>query len=232
MDSENIVKITVKCFLKVIKYKGFYPIFRCFVGHEAQNCGFNYSRRCSFPMLECLEPYVTMATMYAHKNMFYYAHSADEIGVIIIKTLPKYAMFFNDEATNEGIEKTVSYIVNTLLMNTIQLSTTNHKSMEQIGREAYNLSCKLIIGDSFVEETEEDTAKSIKEFNQLLKNSLGDILHISDSHDFSKFYADILRDRVQMFQQGQNFATYYPLDANGFAASAYQWTTTSGDDLY
>jgi len=144
---------TLKCFIKVLKDMRYYHIFRCSVGHY--NGGPLGERLpVMFPVVDY--PMIGAIKMFAVRsdpknNRFYYNQSLSDTVLTLSHEIHFDSFFLKFEDKQEAIKMAVSAIINILLFQCLQqfLASVN---IEEIGRSIYNLACKKILGDSFVEE--------------------------------------------------------------------------------
>lgn len=115
-------------------------IFRCQVGIKHPNIYKSmYSRK--------------KIIRYAKDNPCLYANGAEEI----IKLMDGWYGRYNDISQLEEpkfVQHMIMSLVNTLLHFCVERGVEDMSIMETLGREAFEMSCKKILGDDFVDQTE------------------------------------------------------------------------------
>ena len=149
INNEQLRKLVYKNTIRVLREHKLYPIFRFFT--DLPTNGPYYSLK-----LKGIVRLVNIAEKYKVDNPFHSAKTPDDI----IKIMSHLESQFNrGEDSNMENPKTIQRLVmthvNNLLHFCVERGVKDMGIMGVLGKEAYEMTCKSIIGDDFVDEMEE-----------------------------------------------------------------------------
>lgn len=156
MAENELLNIVFNCLCRVLKDRKLYTKFRCFIGY-----GDKTFTSLIYPSIGAMRQYTHMAYCSAKHNPFYMAKNRNDI-FMIFSTM--HNCDISKEAPEEvkSIQLRISQFINTLLHCSIEVVFQDMHLMEEIGQEIFNMSCKKIFGEDFVDETENEIPEEIK----------------------------------------------------------------------
>lgn len=148
LNDEILFEKIFRCLCRVLKNRKIYHRFRCFVGQNIR--------------LNCIEKYVT----HGNGSAFCFVYSQKEMLTLLTKHNHAKIDFDNENY----VKSRVTFLLNQILRHSVEKFVGDLKKVDDIGRETFNMVCKDIYGDDFVEETIEslDDISLTENINQLL----------------------------------------------------------------
>ena len=161
--SDRDLQILVfKYLCRVLKNRKIYHRFRCFIGN-GESVISSTRRPCIYGLyssLECMKPIVAVAISQASENPFFRTTTIDGVIVAFEAMLGKYDTI--DVWDDGQVQKRITQLINTLIHCCVEKAITDFRQLEDIGRETFNMVCRKIFGNNFVDETEKGLPDNIK----------------------------------------------------------------------
>lgn len=179
MTSKEIRILTFKTLMRVLKNHKVYPIFRSFIKYKNK---FDIYTNLNIRSINMF----TKISM-GGDNPFIYAQNVNDI-LSIMESLEKQMMNGHNRGDNNlKTQNLVMFHTNNLLHFCVERGVKDIRIMGVLGKEAFELTCKKILGDDFVDETEKrdeeeamfrdepmTRAESIKHFVDEMRQVNGD----------------------------------------------------------
>ena len=204
--SDRDLQILVfKYLCRVLKNRKIYHRFRCFIGNESvisptKSPGIYYS---SF---RCMRPIVSVALSQASENPFFYATTIGDVNTAFEAMLGKYDTI--DEWDDGQVQSRITQLINTLMHCCVEKTVKDFRQLEDIGRETFNMVCRKIFGNNFVDETEKEMPDNIKKIleaqRMFMKNhDVDDPRRLFGNKEFMNFlkqqgYLDDLKIKIEL----------------------------------
>lgn len=161
LDDKVLMDMVFRCLCRVLKNRKIYHRFRCFIGTCEKSI---YSRDLTasiYGVLECMQPYVRDAQQ--GDNPFCHAANKEDIFNILRQLLGKDNMITKENNEDMGkVQMRITQFLNTLLHSCVERTVGNFSEVERIGQETFEMVCKEIYGDDFVDETEKNIPEDVK----------------------------------------------------------------------
>lgn len=150
INNKELRKLVYKNTIRVIREHKLYPIFRFFTNYYSNEVYYNLK-------LEGLVRLSNIAEKYKADNPFHTAKCPDDV-IHIMYTLEKH---FNrgvdvDMMDPKVVQRLVMTHVNNLLHFCVERGVSDMHIMGVLGKEAYESTCKEIIGEDFVDDMESE----------------------------------------------------------------------------
>ena len=158
--SDRDLQILVfKYLCRVLKNRKIYHRFRCFIGHDMTIHGmYKYNLYSTFP---CMKPIADMASsMGTSENPFFNTSTMETVISVFEAMLGRYDTI--DEWDNGQVQQRVTQLINTLMHCCVEKTVKDFRQLEDIGRETFDMVCRKIFGNNFVDETEKGLPDNIK----------------------------------------------------------------------
>jgi hypothetical protein len=108
-----------------------------------------------------MQPYVRDAQQ--GDNPFASASNREDIFSILRLLLGKDNMITKENNVDMGkVQMRITQLLNTLLHSCVEKTVGSFSEIERIGQETFNMVCKEIYGDDFVDETEKNIPEELK----------------------------------------------------------------------
>lgn len=162
LDDNVLVDMVFRCLCRVLKNRKMYHKFRCFVGI----CNKPINHNCDlttniYGILECMRPYVITAQ--ETDNPFRHAYNKKGIFDILKASVGKENEITNENYKDVGkVQMRISQFLNMLLHCCVERTVNSFSEIECIGRDTFEMVCKKIYGDDFVDETENCIPENVK----------------------------------------------------------------------
>ena len=161
LDDNVLMDITFRCLCRVLKNRKIYHRFRCFIGVCDKSIYSHDLTTSVYTMLECMQPYVRDAQQ--GDNPFCNASNKEDIFSILRQLLGNGNMIIKENNRDMGkVQMRITQLLNTLLHSCVEKTVGNFSEIERIGQETFNMICKEIYGDDFVDETEKNIPEEVK----------------------------------------------------------------------
>ena len=161
LDDNILMDMVFRCLCRVLKNRKIYHRFRCFIGVCDKSIYSHDLTTSVYAMLECMQPYVSDAQQ--GDNPFCSASNKEDIFSILRKLLGKDNMITKENNGDIGkVQMRITQLLNTLLHSCVEKTVGNFSEIECIGQETFNMVCKEIYGDNFVDETEKNIPEEVK----------------------------------------------------------------------
>lgn len=163
LDDNVLMDMVFRCLCRVLKNRKIYHRFRCFIGFGGRSKKpneYNFTTNI-YSNLKSLQDYIAMGVNM--DNLFCFATCKDDI----FKKL-KEVIGNNDCITNENcynaskVQMRIMQYLNTLLHSCVEKTVNDFSEIEHIGQETFDMVCKKIYGDDFVDETEKSIPEDMK----------------------------------------------------------------------
>lgn len=173
IDDKQLRELVYLSLTRVLKNHKIYYKFRCSVGY-----GKNALKRDMTTALYCslgsMHRYVQTARRNG-ESPFIRTSTKDDVIKVLCSCIDNGKLEDGDYS-DAKIQERVTQLVNILIHYCVERLIEDFSVVENIGRETFNMVCKKIFGDDFVDETEKDIPNHIKEMmklQQLLKSGMG-----------------------------------------------------------
>lgn len=197
--SDRDLQILVfKYLCRVLKNRKIYHRFRCFIGNGGRPCIFYSSFR-------CMKPITAVALSQTSENPFFHATTIGSVIAVFEAMLGKYDSI--DEWDNGKVQSRITQLINTLIHCCVEKTITDFRQLEDIGRETFDMVCRKIFGNNFVDETEKglpDNIKKILEAQRMFmeNHNVDDPRHLFGNIEFMHFlkqqgYLDDLKIKIE-----------------------------------
>ena len=161
LDDNILMDMVFRCLCRVLKNRKIYHRFRCFIGVCDKSIYSHDLTTSVYAMLECMQPYVSDAQQ--GDNPFCNASNKEDIFSILRQLLGKDNMITKENNGDMGkVQMRITQLLNTLLHSCVEKTVGNFSEIECIGQETFNMVCKEIYGDNFVDETEKNIPEEVK----------------------------------------------------------------------
>ena len=199
--SDRDLQILVfKYLCRVLKNRKIYHRFRCFIGTGESLIP--YSLYYSF---RCMKPIIDVALSQASENPFYRTTTMDDVIAAFEAMLGKYDTI--DEWDDGKVQSRITQLINTLMHCCVEKTVKDFRQLEDIGRETFDMVCKKIFGNNFVDETEKELPDNIKKILEAQRtfmenHDVDDPRRLSSNREFMNFlkqqgYLDDLRIKIE-----------------------------------
>jgi hypothetical protein len=161
--SDRDLQILVfKYLCRVLKNKKIYHRFRCFIGYDMTDMTIGGMYKHNFyPTFSCMKPIADMALdVGGSENPFFYASTVKAVISAFEAILGKYDTI--DEWNDGKVQQRITQLINTLIHCCVEKTITDFHQLEDIGKETFDMVCRKIFGNNFVDETEKELPDNIK----------------------------------------------------------------------
>ena len=161
LDDKVLMDMVFRCLCRVLKNKKIYHRFRCFIGICEKSIYSHDLTTSIYTTLKCMQPYVRDAQQ--GDNPFCSAANREDIFKILKQLLGEDNVITKDGIKDMGkVQMRITQILNTLLHSCVERTVNNFLEIESIGQETFEMVCKEIYGDDFVDETENNIPEEVK----------------------------------------------------------------------
>ena len=194
LDDKVLMDMVFRCLCRVLKNKKIYHRFRCFIGICEKSIYSHDLTTSIYTILKCMQPYVMDAQQ--GDNPFCSAANREDIFKILKQLLGEDNVITKDNSKDVGkVQMRITQILNTLLHSCVERTVNNFLEIESIGQETFEMVCKEIYGDDFVDETEKNTPEEVKKLihaqrEYLEHNGVVDPRNLTSDPRFIEFLKD------------------------------------------
>lgn len=206
--SDRDLQILVfKYLCKVLKNRKIYHRFRCFIGN-GEDVITSTRRPCIYGLyssFQCMKPIVGVALSQASENPFFRTTTIGGVIAVFEAMLGKHDTI--DEWDDGKVQQRITQLINTLIHCCVEKTVKDFRQLEDIGREAFDMVCRKIFGNDFVDETEKelpDNVKKILEAQRMFmeNHDVDDPRRLFGNREFMNFlkqkgYLDDLRVKIE-----------------------------------
>lgn len=161
LDDNVLMDMVFRCLCRVLKNRKIYHRFRCFIGICDKSIYSHDLTTSVYAMLECMQPYVREAQQ--GDNPFCNASNKEGIFYILRQLFGKNNMITEENNGDIGkVQMRITQLLNALLHSCVEKTVGNFSEIERIGQETFDMVCKQIYGDGFVDETEKNIPDEVK----------------------------------------------------------------------
>lgn len=158
LNDKALAQITYKCMCKVLRKEKMYCQFRCFVGGAT-------SVYRSFPSFE---RYEKIAIKTSNQNPFFRARTLNEFYCELTNALGNSTKINKNNNNNTAlVQERIMQFINLILHHSVELFINNFLSLETIGEEVFNTTCRQIYGNDFVDETAKVDSSPLANFRDM-----------------------------------------------------------------
>jgi len=157
MKNEDIALLTFKNLMMVLKNKKLYPLFRCTVGVHARKA-ISYSNWAHLND-ECW--YRMQRMMDSKRSSFTNVDNYKQIVEVMTEMCHVDGEFPKE---NSKIQMLITQHINNLLHCSLEGIIGDFMTLETIGKETFDATCKAIFGNDFVDETEKEIPDEARRF--------------------------------------------------------------------
>lgn len=198
VNDYKLQELAFKCLSRILKNWKLYPKFRCFVGNGSLNRDMTST---IYSNLKGVRRYVEIARKGKDNNPFYYTKTKEDIFRILndmVKNEDGSAMKENETAE---IQMRLTQYINILLHHCLERVILDLNMIQNIGRETFEMACKILFGDDFVDETEKNIPDNIKKMMQA-QNMFMRANNIEDPREIlgNESFINSLRECVERLQ--------------------------------
>ena len=206
--SDRDLQILVfKYLCRVLKNRKIYHRFRCFIGNgedviTSTRIPCIYGLYSSF---QCMKPIIHIALSQASENPFFSATTMSGVIAAFEAMLGKYDTI--NEWDDGKVQSRITQLINTLIHCCVEKTITDFRQIEDIGRETFDMVCRKVFGDNFIDETEKglpDNIKKILEAQRMFmeNHDVDDPRRLFGNREFMNFlkqqgYLDDLRIKIE-----------------------------------
>ena len=194
LDDKVLMDMVFRCLCRVLKNRKIYHRFRCFVGVCNRTIYSHDLSTSIYTILKCMQPYVMDAQQ--GDNPFCSAANREDIFKILKQLLGEDNVITKDNSKDVGkVQMRITQILNTLLHSCVERTVNNFLEIESIGQETFEMVCKEIYGDDFVDETEKNIPEEVKKLihaqrEYLEHNGVVDPRNLTSDPRFIEFLKD------------------------------------------
>ena len=161
LDDKVLMDMVFRCLCRVLKNRKIYHRFRCFVGVCNKTIYSHDLSTSIYAILKCMQPYIMDAQQ--GDNPFCNAANREDIFKILKQLIGEDNAIAKDGIKDMGkVQMRITQILNTLLHSCVERTVNNFLEIESIGQETFEMVCKEIYGDDFVDETEKNIPEEVK----------------------------------------------------------------------
>lgn len=224
MTVKEIRLLTFKMLMRVLKNHKVYPIFRSFIKY---NNKFDIYKNLNIRSINIFNAKISNM---GGENPFIYAQNVNDI-LSIMESLEKQMMNGHNRGDkNLKTQNLVMFHTNNLLHFCVERGVKDIRIMGVLGKEAFELTCKKILGDDFVDETEQPNnedepmvrekpmsrAEGIRQFLDEMKRVNG-----NENNDFLDTLLDTAREGRLRREDFRDFPPFVPSFMPTFMNSDY-----------
>ena len=159
--SDRDLQILVfKYLCRVLKNRKIYHRFRCFIGNGESIISITRRPCIYYSSFRCMKPIIGVALSQASENPFFHATTIDSVIAVFEAMLGKYDTI--DEWDDGKVQQRITQLINTLIHCCVEKTITDFRQIEDIGRETFDMVCRKIFGNNFIDETEKELPDNIK----------------------------------------------------------------------
>lgn len=222
--SDRDLQILVfKYLCRVLKNRKIYHRFRCFIGNGVSVVSITRRPCVYYSSFRCMQPIFGVALSQASENPFFHATTMGSVITAFEAILGKYDTI--DEWDDGQVQSRVTQLINTLMHCCVEKTVKDFRQLEDIGRETFDMVCRKIFGNNFVDETEKELPDNIKKILEAQRmfmenHDVDDPRHLFGNREFMNFlkqqgYLDDLRIKTEppsRYESRTTMGWYNPCD--------------------
>jgi hypothetical protein len=148
----------------VLKNRKIYHRFRCFIGYGGMGSKTVYSHDLTttiYSNMNSMQYYVAEAQN--GDNPFCHTASTEDIFKVLTMVVGDDNKITRENCRDASkVQMRIMQYLNTLLHSCVERIVGGFADVERIGQETFNMVCKEIYGDDFVDETEKNIPEEVK----------------------------------------------------------------------
>jgi len=152
--------LVFKYLCRVLKNRKIYHRFRCFIGNGERVLSVTRRPCIYYSSFRCMQPIIDVAFSQASDNPFFRATTMNGIIAAFELILGSYDTI--DEWDDGKVQTRITQLINTLMHCCVEKTVKDFRQLEDIGRETFDMVCRKIFGNNFVDETEKGLPDNIK----------------------------------------------------------------------
>lgn len=166
LNDRVLMEMVFRCLCRVLKNKKIYHRFRCFVGHGIARKSFGHNGGTFnivtkiYDSMSSMQCYIMAAA--TSDNPFFKTSCKSELFNTLQGMLGADIITEENNGDANKVQTRVMQLLNTLLHCCVEKAVGEMSEVENIGRETFEMICKEIYGDDFVDETEKDIPEEMK----------------------------------------------------------------------
>lgn len=152
-----------------------------------------------------MKPIVAVALSQTSENPFFYTTTIGSVIAVFEAMLGKHDTI--DEWDDGKVQQRVTQLINTLIHCCVEKTITDFRQLEDIGRETFDMVCRKIFGNNFVDETEKELPDNVKKLLEAQRmfmenHNVDDPRRLFGNKEFMNFlkqqgYLDDLRVKIE-----------------------------------
>jgi hypothetical protein len=181
LDDKVLMDMIFKCLCRVLKNRKIYHRFRCFIGYGGMGSKNVYSHDLTttiYSNMNSMQHYVAEAQN--GDNPFYHTASTEDIFKVLTMVVGDDNKITKENCRDASkVQMRIMQCLNTLLHSCVERTVGGFAEIERIGQETFEMVCKNIYGDDFVDETEQNMPEDVKKMidaQREYSNSMGGML--------------------------------------------------------
>lgn len=209
MTTKEIRLLTFKTLIRVLKNHKIYPIFRLFIKYQNNTDIYKNLN------LRSTNTFKAKISNMGGDSPFIYAQNVNDI-LSIMESLEKQMMNGHNRGDkNLKTQNLVMFHTNNLLHFCVERGVKDIRIMGVLGKEAFELTCKKILGDDFVDETEkrnEEESMFIDEpmpRTETIKRFVDEMRHVNGDAN-NEFLNSLLRTAREARLSRADLPTFIP----------------------
>jgi len=208
LTDDELALVVLKKFIRVIKNRNLYSLFRCTLGYDGRKSvdyrKFIYGGKKSVDYGTFNHSFSTI------KSPFGAAYNCDEIVTAMRVLIKENGM----QLANK--QMIISNHINNLLHFCVEPYESSFEKLNEIGKEIFDITCKKIFGEDFVDETEQEPPSEMPPL-KLLRRYLEDASSVINANSFEDF-----------INKRRGILSAY----NSSLIDPQNWTVSLNDSLY
>ena len=164
LDDKVLMDMVFKCLCRVLKNRKIYHRFRCFIGYGNISNMYIYNHDLTttiYSSMNSMQRYVADAQN--GDNPFYHTSNKEDIFKVLRMVVGKDNMITKENNGDMGkVQMRITQLLNTLLHSCVEKTVGNFSEIERIGQETFDMVCREIYGDNFVDKTENNIPEDVK----------------------------------------------------------------------
>lgn len=164
LDDKVLMDMVFTCLCRVLKNRKIYHRFRCFIGYGNTSNMYIYNHDLTttiYSSMNSMQHYVADAQN--GDNPFYHTSNKEDIFKVL-----KMVVGEDNKITKENCHDTnkvqmrIMQCLNTLLHSCVERTVGGFAEVERIGQETFEMICRNVYGDDFIDETEQNIPEDVK----------------------------------------------------------------------
>lgn len=196
--NEEIAFLTFRILMMVLKRKKLYQLFRCSVGGFSTKA-ISYVKWINYVNVGLNLRHSLNKILDQSRNPFFKAENYKELVKILINTSSIEDLYVKD---NSKIQLLVTQHTNNLLHCCVEGIVDDFVTLERIGKETFETTCKILLGDDFVDETDKEIPDEAKRFieaqREFIMSEKGRGIRFEDLTAHKSFLDFMKRKRISL----------------------------------